>query len=67
MIETKKRTLIKTVSWRIIATCTTIVVAYILTRSLKLAFGVGCIDTLVKTVFYYFHERVWCNCDWGIK
>lgn len=63
--ETHKRTLLKTISWRITATIITTIVVLALTRQLKLALGAGLIDTTVKFLGYYLHERGWNRINVG--
>ena len=51
--------IIKTISWRIIATLVTGLVTWTLTGSLELGALVGGLDAVVKMVLYYLHERLW--------
>lgn len=55
----KKRSLIKTVTWRILATFDTLVIVLFVTREPLWAGSAALIDTVLKTFFYYLHERVW--------
>ena len=68
MIQHKKeshlRSIIKGVSWRIIATIDTIVVVLMVTCltgncSLEHAIKIGFIEFFIKFAVYYLHERVW--------
>jgi len=63
--DTHKRSLVKTFSWRVIATTTTFVIAYIWTRDLAFAgfFGIGI--NFIKAIIYYIHERVWSHFSFG--
>ena len=63
--DSHARTLVKTISWRFIATATTMLAAYILTGRIEIALSIGAIDGLWKFFFYYFHERAWENVKWG--
>lgn len=60
-IDTHRRSILKTVSWRIIAFAVTFWVTYLWTKDLTLATGVGIAANLIKMAAYYLHERVW-NC-----
>lgn len=51
--------LAKMVTWRIIATSTTIVIAYVLTGDLGVGVSIGGIEATVKMALYYGHERAW--------
>ena len=65
MKETHLRSVVKSISWRIIATLTTIVLVFIFTGSFSLSLGIGCFDVAAKTVFYYLHERAWNSISFG--
>lgn len=54
-----KETLYKTLIWRVIATCITILVSWYITGSLKFGLAVGSIDTILKTIGYFTYERAW--------
>ena len=55
----KRRRWLKTLMWRIISTATTFTVAYIVTGSLEAGGIIALIETGIKTIQYYFHERGW--------
>ena len=57
--ESHTRSILKGISWRIIATLTTISIAYLITGKLDFALEIGGIEVVAKIVFYYFHERLW--------
>lgn len=59
------RTLMKTLSWRIAATSTTIILVFLLTGDSVLSAGVGSLEVVVKTVVYYIHERMWNMSNFG--
>ena len=63
--EEHKRSMLKTVSWRIIATSTTMFLVYIFTGKLELTVTVGIGDVLLKMLFYFLHERVWDRITFG--
>ncbi|MDG1541625.1 MAG: DUF2061 domain-containing protein [Candidatus Thalassarchaeaceae archaeon] len=63
----KKRSLVKTLSWRAIATTDTIIIARIITGSWTVGFGIAGIEVLTKMVLYYLHERGWSALDWGLE
>lgn len=67
MKETRKRSVIKTISWRVIATITTAILVFMFTGSFEIAIGVGFLEVIVKLLFYYFHERIWDSISWGTK
>ena len=55
------RSLAKTLTWRITATLTTIILVLIFVGDLTIAFTVGAFEVVIKMVVYYLHERVWNN------
>ena len=62
--ESHLRSLIKGMSWRIIATSDTILVVLAITCmtgncSLGNALKIGFIEFFIKFIFYYGHERLW--------
>jgi len=63
--EEHKRSVLKTISWRIIATSTTVFLVYIFTGQLELSAGVGVGDFVLKMLFYFLHERVWTKIEFG--
>ena len=57
--ESRKRSLLKAVSWRVLATATTIIIAWAVYRDIRPALAIGGIEFLAKFLVYYLHERVW--------
>lgn len=62
---TKRRSLVKAITWRILGTLDTMIISYILTGHLKIALSIGGIEIFTKMVLYFFHERVWNIIAWG--
>lgn len=63
-----KRHLVKTVTYRILGTLTTIIAAYFIGGSLKVASLLGLGELLLKPVIYFLHERVWYRyIKFGLK
>ena len=57
--ESNLRSLLKAVSWRIIATFTTILIAWFVYRDIGPALAIGGIEFIAKFFVYYGHERLW--------
>jgi uncharacterized membrane protein len=55
------RHILKTVTYRILGTLTTILVAYSLGASVELSSLIGVSELLLKPTIYFFHERIWYN------
>jgi uncharacterized membrane protein len=58
-MEKPVRSLAKAISWRVVATLTTVLLVFVLGKDLTLASIVGVAELAIKTVVYYLHERVW--------
>ena len=55
----KKRHMLKTVTWRIVATVITILIVYFFSGDFTIALNIGLIEVFIKMLAYYFHERFW--------
>ena len=53
------RHILKTISYRLLGTLTTVLVAYGLGASIQLSSLLGVGELLIKPVIYFFHERIW--------
>lgn len=65
LMETHVRSIAKAVSWRIVATLTTMLLVYVFTGNLLVSGGVGLTELLSKLLIYYVHERVWNAIGFG--
>jgi len=67
--DSPSRTLAKTISWRIIASLTTFVLAMIFfnndPQAAQKATGIAVSESIIKMFLYFFHERAWANVNWG--
>lgn len=70
MIKNKKsshiRSVLKGVSWRIVATTDTVLVVLLITCflgecSIENALKIGASEFLIKLAIFYFHERIWLH------
>jgi adenylylsulfate kinase len=66
-MEKPIRSLIKAISWRIVATLTTTLLVFAFTQNFVISVGVGGIEFFLKIVIYYVHERVWNMLNFGRK
>jgi uncharacterized membrane protein len=57
--DTRGRSLLKALSWRIVATGTTAIIDYIITGDVDTAVAIGSIEFVLKFFIYYAHERAW--------
>ena len=58
-MESKKRSILKATTWRVTATCTTTLIAFLITGHIESALSIGFVEFFVKFVIYYYHERLW--------
>ena len=54
-----KRHILKTISYRILGTLTTVIIAYSLGASLEVSSMLGVGELVLKPVIYFLHERLW--------
>lgn len=55
----RKRHIAKTLTWRVIASATTFMFVYVVFGDVKAASGIMVMESILKMVLYYFHERAW--------
>ena len=65
IMEQHKRTIVKTITWRIIALSVTIIVVYAYSGDVKASLVIGVTANFLKMFFYYIHERVWNRVQFG--
>ena len=57
--ESHQRSFLKALSWRVLATTTTAVIAWFITGDVSTAIAIGSIEFIAKLLIYYGHERMW--------
>jgi len=65
--ETNKRSIVKGITWRFVATSTTMIIVYIFFGDIELAIATGLLETVAKVGLYWGHEKVWQKIRWGRK
>jgi uncharacterized membrane protein len=58
-VDSRKRTLSKTISWYIVHNGMMFTITYLLTGSWELGVTIAILQTLGEALLYYVHERVW--------
>mgnify|MGYP001033257057 FL=1 len=66
MSYSKKRHLAKTVTWRLIGTIDTMLLAWIISGDPMTGLKIGAAEVVTKMVLYYFHERTWYRINFGL-
>ena len=57
--ESVRKSVMKTMSWRVIATTTTFVISWVVTGSVLAGGVIASIEFWAKLALYYLHERAW--------
>lgn len=55
------KSILKSVSWRIVGTIDTMIISYFITGRVTIAISIGSVEVITKTILYYFHERLWAH------
>jgi len=63
----RKRHIAKTITWRIIATTTTMGFTWLVTKDWAIATSVGAFNVFAKSILYYLHERMWYRSKYGVQ
>ena len=67
MFVSQTRTILKTISWRIVGTLDTMALGWFLTGDPLLGLKIGGLELITKFILYYIHERIWLKNKYGIK
>ena len=67
MFASKARSILKTISWRIVGTLDTMALGGIITGDPTVGLKIGALELVTKFVLYYFHERLWLKNKYGTK
>ncbi|WLD24707.1 DUF2061 domain-containing protein [Flavobacterium dauae] len=66
VLESRKRHIAKTITWRIVGTMDTMLLAWIISGDPLIGLKVGLTEVVTKMLLYYFHERVWYRINYGL-
>ena len=58
-IQSRRRHLAKTITWRLIGTVDTVLIGWVVTGDPWIGIQVGGVEMVTKMILYYFHERAW--------
>ena len=67
MYVSKKRSILKAISWRIIGTLDTMALGWVITGDPVMGLKIGALELFTKFALYYVHERIWVKSNWGNK
>lgn len=65
MSETLLRTTAKTLSYRLLGSGVTFVIAYLFTGEILISASISVTEFVLKPLMYWIHERGWNRVKWG--
>jgi uncharacterized membrane protein len=63
--DSPKRSLLKTVTWRITGSGATFAIGYVISGDFAMATTIASIQLVANTILYFIHERIWDRLQWG--
>jgi len=65
MIDTRLRSLVKTISWRLTGSGATFIISWLISGNFVVAGSIAALQIVTNTILYFFHERLWNKITWG--
>lgn len=66
ILNSNKRHLLKTITWRILGTLDTVLVGWLISGNAAIGLKIGFFEVITKLGLYYIHERAWYRLDFGL-
>lgn len=66
ILESRKRHIAKTFTWRLIGTLDTMLLAWWISGNPLIGLKVGLAEVITKMILYYIHERLWYRLNYGL-
>ena len=66
VLESRKRHIAKTVTWRMVGTIDTMILSWIISGNPLVGVKIGAGELITKMLFYYLHERAWYRINFGL-
>lgn len=66
VLESRKRHIAKTITWRVVGTIDTMILAWVISGDPLIGLKVGFAEVITKMLLYYLHERAWYRFDYGL-
>ena len=66
VVESNKRHLFKTISWRVIGTIDTVFFGWIVTGNPLAGLKIGVYESITKMILYFGHEKLWYRINYGL-
>jgi uncharacterized membrane protein len=67
ILESRKRHIAKTFTWRLVGTMDTMVLAWLISGDAIIGLKIGFAEVVTKMLLYYLHERMWYKIDFGVE
>lgn len=64
-MDTKKRSLTKSITWRVIGVILLGLISYMITGNWKEMTIITVLFHSIRVILYYYHERIWEGISWG--
>lgn len=64
-LERGYRSVVKSITWRILGTIDTIIISWIIVGDFRFAISIGGVELFTKMFLYYLHERLWLRIEFG--
>jgi adenylylsulfate kinase len=64
-VETLHRSIVKTISYRVVILILDFAAIYLFTGKIKIALGFMIVSNIYTTLGYFLHERIWDKIKWG--
>ena len=58
-MDSHRKSILKAVSWRVLGSAGTFLIAWILTDDAAISAGISIAEFFLKIVMFYAHERLW--------
>ena len=66
VLESRKRHIAKTITWRLIGTMDTMLLAWLISGDVLMGLKIGFVEIITKMILYYLHERAWYKINFGL-
>ncbi|WP_053990712.1 DUF2061 domain-containing protein [Mangrovimonas sp. TPBH4] len=66
ILESRKRHIAKTITWRMVGTIDTMTLAWLVTGNPLTGFKIASVEVVTKMLLYYLHERTWYKINFGL-
>jgi len=64
-MDTKSRSWVKSITWRVVGVVILAVISYAFTHDWGKTTSITAIFHVIRLILYYFHERLWEATSWG--